>query len=64
MILTSNLGHKLEVGNDYPTIKGEIVENAKDQGNNNLLKLGPSPHYFEAEIPKGAQVVSLAGVYD
>jgi len=44
----------LEVGNDYPTIKGEIVENAKDKANTNLLKQCPPPHYFEAEIPKGA----------
>ena len=52
--MTSNLGHKLEVGNDYPTIKGEIIENTKEKDNSNLLKSVPSPHYFEAEIPKGA----------
>lgn len=64
LILTTNLGHKIEVGNDLPGTHNSNPERDLRSKHNDFEQYnGPQPTYFEAKIPKGAQIVALSGVY-
>ena len=65
---TSNLGRKVEVGHDLQDdIESEDTQyNSSAPQNTTRASTGSlqMARAFEAQIPKGAQVVSLAGVYN
>ena len=54
LIFTTNLGHKVEIGNDFAPHKNTEENPVTTQ----KIK------QFEAQIPKDAQVVCLGGAYD
>ena len=55
LILTTNLGHKFECGDDYGVTLSELTGNPHD-----IIK----PKKFEVAMTKGAQIASIAGVHD
>ena len=77
MLITTNLGYKCEVGNDFvdsdTNDKSNVQQDKRKKVDNNVNafknimpfgKAKPDPKKFESHIPQGGKVISLAGFYN